>query len=137
MRYPNVVDVSSQSRAPRRMNGLNWYWISLMATVPPLVALLVALPFWRSRQMTLGSIAGTVIIFGTAMGLILREYVELDRITKACLDEGNVCWPEPAAFTRFAIYASIGLVQVFALFIVNLKVEERLRRRGYAKEWQR
>jgi len=23
------------------------------------------------------------------------------------------------------------------LFIVNLKVEERLRRRGYAKEWQR
>jgi hypothetical protein len=119
------------------MNGLNWYWISLMSTVPPLVALLVAVPFWRSRQMTLGSIAGTVIIFGTAMGLILREYVELDRITKACLDEGNVCWPEPPAFTRFAIYASIGLVQVFVLFIVNLKVEERLRRRGYAKEWQR
>jgi hypothetical protein len=119
------------------VTGLNWYWISLMATVPPAVALLVALPFWRSRQMTLGSIAGTVIIFGTAMGLILREYVELDRITKACLDAGTVCWPEPSAFTRFAIYASIGLIEVFLLFIVNLKVEERLRRRGYDKQWQR
>ena len=128
---------SSRITSSRIVTGLNWYWISLMATVPPVVALLVALPFWRSRQMTLGSIAGTVIIFGTAMGLILREYVEIDRITKACLDEGNVCWPEPAAFTRFAIYASIGLVQVFALFIVNLKVEERLRRRGYDKQWQR
>ena len=134
MRYPRP---SSRITDSRIVTGLNWYWISLMATVPPVVALLVALPFWRSRQMTLGSIAGTVIIFGTAMGLILREYVEIDRITKACLDEGNVCWPEPPAFTRFAIYASIGLVQVFALFIVNLKVEERLRRRGYAKEWQR
>ena len=119
------------------MTGLNWYWISLMATVPPIAALLVALLFWRSRQMTLGSIAGTAIIFGTAMALILREYVELDRITKECLDAGTTCWPEPSAFTRFAIYASIGLVEVFALFIVNLKVEERLRRRGYAKEWQR
>jgi len=134
MRYPRP---SSRITHSRIVTGLNWYWISLMATVPPVVALLVALPFWRSRQMTLGSIAGTVIIFGTAMGLILREYVEIDRITKACLDEGNVCWPEPAAFTRFAIYASIGLVQVFALFIVNLKVEERLRRRGYDKQWQR
>jgi hypothetical protein len=119
------------------VTGLDWFWISLMATVPPVVALLAALPFWRSRQMTLGSIAGTVIIFGTAMGLILREYVELDRITKECLDAGTVCWPEPSAFTRFAIYASIGLIEVFLLFIVNLKVEERLRRRGYAKEWQR
>ena len=71
------------------------------------------------------------------MGLILREYVELDRITKACLDAGTVCWPEPSAFTRFAIYASIGLIEVFLLFIVNLKVEERLRRRGYDKQWQR
>jgi hypothetical protein len=135
MRYPRPPSAGRLTSCI--VTGLNWYWISLMATAPPVVALLVALPFWRSRQMTLGSIAGTVMIFGTAMGLILREYVELDRITKACLDAGTVCWPEPSAFTRFAIYASIGLIEVFLLFIVNLKVEERLRRRGYAKEWQR
>jgi hypothetical protein len=119
------------------MTGLNWFWISIMATAPWVVAVLVALPFWRSRQMTFGSIVGTAVIFGTAIGLILREYVELDRISQDCLDAGTVCWPEPSAFTRFAIYASIGLIEVFLLFIVNLKVEERLRRRGYAKEWQR
>src|SRR5215213_8892446 len=28
------------------VTGLNWYWISLMATVPPIAALLVALLFW-------------------------------------------------------------------------------------------
>jgi len=108
-----------------------------MATVPPLVAVLLALPLWRSRQMTFGSVIGTAVIFGTAMGLILREYVELDRIAQDCLDAGTICWPDPSAFTRFAVYASIGLVEVFALFFLSLKFEERRRRRDYAPEWQR
>jgi hypothetical protein len=135
MRYPIAVDTPPLSLTP--LNGLNWYWITLMIAVPPLVAILVALPFWRSLQMTFGNIVGTAVIFGTAMGLILREYVELDRITKACLEAGDVCWPQPSAFTRFAVYAFIGLIEVFVLFGVSLKVEERARRRGYAKEWQR
>ena len=108
-----------------------------MATVPGVVAVLLAFPFWRSRQMTFGSIIGTSVIFGTAMGLILREYVELDRITQDCLDAGTVCFPNPSAFTRFAIYAFIGLLEVFALFLFSLKFEERRRRRDYAPEWQR
>jgi hypothetical protein len=119
------------------MAGLNWFWISIMATAPWMVAVLLALPFWRSRQMTLGSIVGTAVIFGTAIGLILREYVEIDRIAQDCLDAGTVCFPEPSAFTRFAIYAFIGLLEVFALFMFSLKAEERRRRRDYAPEWQR
>ena len=119
------------------MAGLNWFWISIMATAPWMVAVLAALPFWRSRQMTFGSIVGTAVIFGTAIGLILREYVEIDRIAQDCLDAGTVCFPEPSAFTRFAIYAFIGLLEVFALFIFSLKFAERRRRRDYAPEWQR
>jgi hypothetical protein len=119
------------------INELNWFWIALALTVPPVVGVLVALPFWRSNQMTFGSIVGTTVIFGAAIGLILREYVELDRVTQQCLDAGSVCWPNPSAFTRFAIYAFIGLIEVFALFSVGLKIEERVRRRGYAREWQR
>ena len=119
------------------MTGLNWPWIAVMAAGAPAAALLVAWPFWRTRQMTLGSIAGTAVVFGTALGLILREYVEIDRITTECLDAGTVCWPDPSAFTRFAIYAFIGLAEVFALFMISLKIEERVRRRGYAREWQR
>jgi hypothetical protein len=57
-------------------------------------------------------------------------------MAQACFEAGTVCWPEPTAFTRFAIYAFIGLVEVFGLFSLSLVVEERVRRRGYAPEWR-
>ena len=103
---------------------------------PPLVSLLAAYPFWRKGGMIFGNIVGTAVIFGTAFSLIMREYVEIDRATQACLDAGTVCWPEPGAFTRFAIYAFIGLAEVFALFTLSLRVERRLRDRDYAPEWR-
>jgi hypothetical protein len=55
---------------------------------------------------------------------------------RACLDEVLPCFPNPSAFTRFAIYAFIALAEVIALFLVSLRVEERIRRRGYAPEWR-
>jgi hypothetical protein len=118
------------------VNQLNWIWIALMATVPPLVGVFVAVPCWRNSQIILGNIAGTTVIFGSAMALILRESVELDRIARRCLDAGYACFPSPSAFTRYAIYAFIGLIEVFALFMVSLKVEEKIRRRGYDPEWR-
>jgi hypothetical protein len=118
------------------INELSWFWIVLALTVPPIVGVLVAIPFWRSRQATFGNIVGTAVIFACAIGLILREYVELDRITGACLEAGTTCFPNPSAFTRFAIYASIAMLQVFALFSLGLVVEERVRSRDYAKEWR-
>ncbi len=118
------------------MNGLSWPWIALMVVVPPLVGTLVAYSCWRSNQMILGNIAGSVVIFGTAMALILREYADLDRLARKCLDAGYVCLPMPSAFTRYALYAFIGLMEVFALFAVSLAVEEKQRRRGYDPEWR-
>jgi len=107
-----------------------------MLTVPPVAGVVGAFALWRSGQMILGNIAGTLVIFGTAIALILRESVELDRLTQACLDAGVVCFPEPSAFMRYAIYAGIGLIEVFALFTFSLKVEERIRNRAYAPEWR-
>ncbi len=118
------------------MNTLAWFWITLELTVTPLVAFLVAFPFWRQGGMIFGNIAGTVVIFGSAFGLIMREYVEIDRIVNACLEAGDVCWPEPSAFTRFAIYAFIGLIEVFALFTLSLRAEKKRRDRDYAPEWR-
>jgi hypothetical protein len=118
------------------VNDLSWNWIALMLAAPPVVSLLVAFPFWRKGGMIFGNIAGTAVIFGTAFGLIMREYVELDRAVQACLDADAVCFPEPSAFTRFAIYAFLGLVEVFALFAFSLRVERRLRDRDYAPEWR-
>ena len=116
--------------------GLNWYWIAIAATLPGIVGLIVAIPFWRRSEAIFGNIIGTAIIFAFAFAMIWREHVELDQIVKTCLDAGTVCWPQPAAFTRFSIYAFIGLVQVFVVFTLSLRVEERVRRREYSPEWR-
>jgi hypothetical protein len=118
------------------VNHLSWNWIVLMLTAPPVVSLLAAFPFWRKGGMIFGNIVGTAIIFGTAFSLIMREYVELDRITQACLDTGDICFPEPSAFTRFAVYAFIGLFEVFSLFALSLRVERKMRDRDYSPEWR-
>lgn len=118
------------------MDGLNWFWIVLGATAPVVLAVLAAIPFWRRGQSIFGSLVGTGIVFASAIALILREYVELDRLEQACYEAGTVCFPEPSAFTRFAIHAFIGLLEVFALFILSLKADEHRRRRDYAPEWR-
>ena len=118
------------------MNELSWFWIALALTVPPLLGGLVALPFWLRSEPIFGNLAGTAVIFGAAVGLILRERVELDRLAQDCLDRGFFCFPDPSAFTRYAIYAFIALFEVMVLFSISLKVEEKVRRRGYAPEWR-
>ena len=119
------------------MTHLNWYWIAVSFLIPPIVGGLIALPFWRNDQAIFGNIFGTVIIFGAAFALIMREHIELDRLIQQCLESGQeICSPEPSPFARFAVYAFIALFQVIALFSVSLKVDEKMRRRGYAPEWR-
>lgn len=119
------------------MNELNWYWIELGAVAPPVVALLLAFPFWRKREAIFGNLVGTVVMFGSAFALIMREHIELDRLMQQCADDGGIlCFPNPAPFTRFAIYASIALVEVFAMFYLSIRVEEKIRSRDYSPEWR-
>ena len=102
---------------------LSWFWIAMLAIVPPIVAFAIALPCWLKLQSILGNIAGSAVIFAAAMVLIIRESVEIDRLTRACLDAGYTCFPNPSGFARYAIYAFIALFEVFALFTVSLSVE--------------
>jgi hypothetical protein len=118
------------------LNELSWRWIALMAVAPLLAGGLIAFGIWRTGQIILGNLAGAAVIFGSALALILRESVELNQLTQQCLDAGYYCFPDPTAFTRYAIYAFIGLMQVFAVFIWSLHVEQRLRNRHYAPEWR-
>jgi len=118
------------------MNGLNWYWIALELTVVPIVGLLIALPLWLKDQPIFGNIAATVLIFGSAFGLILREHLQIEAVVGKCLDEGIPCFPHPEAFTRFAVYAFIALFEVIAVFLFSLRVERKRRRRGYDPQWR-
>jgi hypothetical protein len=118
------------------VNHVNWFWIAVALTVPGAVGGLAAYPFWRMGQPIFGNIIGTVVIFGAAIAFIMREHFELDFVVQACLAGGTVCFPEPSAFTRFAVYAFIGLFEVIALFSISLRVDTAVRRRGYAPEWR-
>lgn len=118
------------------VTGLNWYWIAIALTAPMAVGLLVAWPIWLTGQPILGNIAGSILIFGAAIGLIMREHADLDRVVQACIEQETTCWPSPSAFTRFAIYAFIGLAQVIALFSMSVSIETKQRRKGYSPEWR-
>jgi hypothetical protein len=102
----------------------------------PFAGFLIALPMWLKEQPIFGNIAGTVVIFGAAFSLIMREHIAIDKAVRACIDAGVPCFPNPDAFTRFAIYAFIGLFEVIALFTVSLTVERRIRNRGYDPQWR-
>jgi len=120
------------------LHELSWRWIVLMAVGPLPVGVLASWPVWRRRETVLGNIAGTVVILGTAFALIFRESTALDVAQRNCFDAGfAVCTPTPTAFARYAIYASLGMAQVVALFLISLNFERRIRERDYAPEWRR
>ena len=121
---------------PEAPPGLDWFSISLLATVPLVLGHLVAYPFWRKGQAIFGNIVGTGVMFTGAFAMILREHVLIDRVVQGCLEAGVPCWPEPGPFARYALFSSIALVQVFILFSLSLRVEERIRNRDYAPEWR-
>jgi hypothetical protein len=118
------------------MIGLAWNWIAIELTVVPLVGLLLALPLWLRDQPIFGNIAGSIMIFGSAFGLILREHLQLDAVVRKCIDDGVPCFPHPDAFTRFSIYAFLALFEVILLFLYSLRVERRRRNRGYDPQWR-
>jgi hypothetical protein len=118
------------------VTGLSWNWIALMATAPFIVGCAVAFPVWKTKQFVLGNLAGTAVIVTVALALILRESAEIDRITRRCLEAGITCWPTPSGFTRYAIYAGIGLIESIALFMLSLNIERRIRNEQYAPEWR-
>lgn len=119
------------------VDQLNWVRIALMALAPLPVGVLVATPIWRKQETILGNLAGSGVIFGTAIVLILKESTELDAFTTSCLQAGfSDCFPTPSGFTRYGIYAFLGLAEVIALFLFSLRVERQIRDRGDAPEWR-
>ena len=115
---------------------MSWFWIAIALTVPTAMAFLVALPFWRKGSHMMGNVIGSGVIFIAVILLFGREYVTLAQLRESCTRAGVACSIRPDDFIRYAIYGSIGFVEVFALFGVSLTLEERLRRRERSPGWQ-
>ena len=116
---------------------MNWFWIAIALVGPTALGFLVAWPLWRNGQGTFGSTVGASVIFMCAAGLIGREYMELERLTEACIEAtGYECLFEPSPFMRFAIYAGIALVEVFFIFDAGIRADQRAYRRQFPSEWK-
>jgi hypothetical protein len=114
-----------------------WSWIVVAIVVPMVIGLAIACPFWLWKANdSIGSILAGGAVFVACLTFIGREYIQVQRVTNACLEAGRVCAFKPEPFTRFCIYGFIALLQAFVLFVVGLSIEERIRRRDYASEWQ-
>ena len=113
------------------------FWIAIGSTVPLALGLVVAAPLWYMRHEIIGNITGATLIFMTTVGMIAREWMELENKRLAnCPDTETFCLPDPGNFNKFALYAFLGLAQVVVLFLVSLRVERSIRNRGVAPEWR-
>ena len=116
---------------------MSWFSIAVALLLPFGIAVLVAWPFWGRSRDSLGSGVGSLLILAFAVGFIAREYVHLQQFTGACIVAEKACSFHPEPFTRFCIYAFIGMAQVGALFGVSGAVERRIENARFAKEWRR
>lgn len=108
---------------------MNLHWVALACVLPLAVAVAVAWPMWRARvKDEMGSIAATGVVLLFSIGFIAREYGEIKAVTERCIEREIGCHFHPDAFTRYSVFAGIGLGQTFVLFLAGLAVEERLRR---------
>jgi len=110
--------------------GMSHFWLAVVASVPFGAGLLVAWPFWKKGvKDEIGTIVGAFVVFACALGLVGRDYIEMEGILRRCVALEIGCRFYPGDFTRYAIYAGIAMVQTFVLFMTGLKIEERRRRR--------
>jgi 4-amino-4-deoxy-L-arabinose transferase-like glycosyltransferase len=109
---------------------MNLAWLALAILLPAIASLLVAWPLWaRQVRDEIGSITGAAVVLLFTLVHIAREFATALAFQNQCFAAGRACHFEPEPFTRYAIYAGVGMLQVFLVFVVGLRVQERGRRR--------
>jgi hypothetical protein len=118
-----LVQVSTVGRT------LNGVWLAIAAVALMAAGLVVAWPFWFGRNAQIGTILGAGTITVGMLALIVHEFVGLKHLRAVCTSQEIGCHTRPDDFTRYAIYAGIGFLCIFVLFIGGLRFEERRRDR--------
>ena len=116
---------------------MSWSWIGIALILPFGIGLLIAWPFWGRSRDSLGGAVASIFILGFTLAFVGREYVHVQRLTQACIAAETRCVFSPEPFTRFGIYALIGMLQVGAVFAIGAAVEHRIENASFAREWRR
>jgi hypothetical protein len=119
--------------------GMNWLWVWVAVVVPGVLGLLITLACFAFRpkvDSTIAAVLGSAAVFALCIGLIGREYTDIERLSQACFAAEIACTIYPESGIRYGIYMGIALVQVFVLFMLSLWMEERNRRGEFAGSWR-
>jgi len=116
---------------------IDWRLIAIALTIPPMLAVLTALPFWRRNISTYGAVTGTGLLALAALAFFLWDGITVTRTIAACDVAGVPCPVRPGVFVRFAIFGFIAMGQGMLLFVIDLRLERRRQQREFASEWRR
>lgn len=116
---------------------INGSVILAAVTIPMIIAVLAAVPFWRRSIGTYGAVVGAALLALAALAFFLWDGVTITRALNACNAAGVLCPVKPTAFVRFAVFAFIAMGQTMTLFVIDLRLEQRRQQREFATEWRR
>ena len=115
-------------------------WMTAAFAVPTIIGLLVAVPFWFTRTGAIvGNVIAAAVIFAAVLALIGREFIAIDRVRQQCAEAELGCRDMVStadAFTRYAAYGLIGLLDTALIFTCHSRFEHKRSRSRYAKEWR-
>jgi hypothetical protein len=116
---------------------LGWWVVATASIIPLVLGLLVASIFWARRTSDeIGSIMGAAVVLVGTITFIAREFNLVLATTARCAAEEIPCYFRPEPFVRYSVFAGIGLLQVFIVFLIGLRAEEGMRRKAFAAEAQ-
>ncbi len=107
---------------------LDWTLFAIVLTLPTLAGLLIAAPFWFGPSKELGNGLGASVILLVVLLVFSREWVAFARLRETCAEAGVYCRIYPSDFIRYAIIGTLGFVDIAALYMASLRVDEWRRR---------
>ena len=113
-----------------KIAGLNWLMVAAGLVLPLIAGFLIAWLLWGGRDPMAGNLAATGVILISILVFFALEFVEVENVRRDCGASRVRCVFQPSEFTRYAIYAITGFIDIMLIFLASLWYDERRRRRG-------
>jgi len=119
------------------LRDINWDLIALAALLPPMVAVAVAWPFWKSGRFIIGNVAGLAVVLVACLFFGFSEYADALKFRFWCAETSTPCKPTGSGdFMRISLFAFIAMIQAMLLHVVSGMKEHRTDRAKYDVGWR-